>query len=411
MDTNWTSPKLLDPELDCGSSLQVHKCNNTVVAFDSNNHVLYCLGDDGVNWEKKVVAGLDGWYTVTTQATNDEIILTKSNVLPLKRGTLSSRDPSKDRVEGEIVRASFNRTSGMQVFSKERIRLSKEDLFGVTPTNVVLYDFGFGMPVVRDRDIQVPYAAMTEVWRGNTVDKGIALVGMFQSQDGGLSWVRTNLFVLEDYTTVLGLFATRANQFLFVDHDTELVYSGRSSDATFWPPFQSMVPQYRYDGGELVVEGDTLHVCWLRRSEPTLVDQIPPFGESHDYQVFYRNWNDSNNAWSAVRKLSVGLKYKSVRATGFSMSTEGQKIIVAWDCYGSKGHATTSDIEYVISADGGQSWSKPKRASGTTHDRGAHSPEVVLRQNTIHLFYAQDRENYGGNCHEIVYQQRQFPNK
>jgi hypothetical protein len=411
MDTGWTPPKAFDFELGCRSSLQVRKCNSTVIAFDSDKYTLYSLGNDGVTWEKKVVAGLDDWYTITTQATNAEIVLTKSDVLPLKRGTLSSRDPSKDRVEGEIVRASFNRASGMQILSKEKILLSKEDLFGKTPTNVVLYGFGFGMPVVRDRSIQVPYAAMTDVWRGNTISKGAALVGVFQSQDGGSSWVRTNLFDLEDYTTVLGLFATRTNQFLFVDHDTELVYSGRSSDATFWPPFQTMVPKYRYDGGEPLVEGDTLHVCWLRRSEPTLLDQIPPFGESHDYQIFYRNWNDSNNAWSAVRKLSVGLKYKSVCATGLSMSTEGQKIVVAWDNYSSKGHAFTTDIDYVVSSDGGQRWSNPRRVTETTHDRRAHSPEVALHRNVIHLFYHQDREHYGGNCADIVYQQRQFPNE
>jgi hypothetical protein len=409
MDTGWSLPKVFDTELECQSSLQVYRCNNTVIAFDSNNHRLYSLGEDGVDWEKKSIVGLDGWYTITTQATNDEIILTKSDVLPLKHGPPSSRDPSKDWVEGEIVSAAINRVSGMQILSKKKILLSKEDLFGKTPTNVVLSGFGFGMPVVRERNIQVPYAAMTEVWHGNTIDKAAALVGVFQSEDGGSSWVRTNLFDLEDYTTVLGLFATRANHFLFVDHDTELVYSGRSSNAAFWPPFQTMVPKYRYDGSELVVEGDTLHVCWLRRSEPTLLDQIPPFGESHDYQVFYRNWNDSNNAWSAIRKLSVGLKYKSVRATGLSMSTEGQKIVVAWDCYSSQGHTITTDIDYVVSTDGGQRWSKPKRVTDTTYDRGAHSPEVVLHRNVIHLFYGQDREHSGGNCADIVYQQRAFP--
>jgi Neuraminidase (sialidase) len=107
------------------------------------------------------------------------------------------------------------------------------------------------------------------------------------------------------------------------------------------------------------------------------------------------------------------------------MSVEGSNVVVAWAGAksGNEGRNewNASDIYYVFSKDGGNSWTKPIQVtdgfkSGMTSGR----PQVAVRNGTIHLFYIQGKISYkqvsAGMVKlnqppwPILYQQRPFPN-
>ncbi|MGD0058806.1 MAG: sialidase family protein [Verrucomicrobiia bacterium] len=413
IDTDWTAPKVLDSELGCRSDLQARKFNNRAVAFDLEDHALYTLGDDGLNWDKKAVPAFNGYHLAYADATTNEIVLVKSDVLPPRNQAYQARNFSQDRVDGEIVVASLDNDFGLQTVAREKVALTRGDLFGTEATSLGVYEFGFGSALVRGSQIDVPYVAQADVSFANEARKegSPAVIGVYESQDGGSSWTRTHLFDLRGYTALPGLFASRGTQFLLVNHAPDLVYTERSGSDAPWPALQTLVAHYWYSVCAPVGDEDTFHFCWLENpaTELRLKDQVPFFGESLDYQLFYRNWKDSTATWSEARKLSAGLKPRSISTSGLSMSVEGQRIVVAWVHHAGKGRDARYDIAYSVSADGGQHWSEPRQVTSTTPGRAAHSPQVVLLRGVIHLFYHHDREHAAGNCWDILYQQRRFP--
>jgi hypothetical protein len=103
---------------------------------------------------------------------------------------------------------------------------------------------------------------------------------------------------------------------------------------------------------------------------------------------------------------------------------EGNNVVVAWagakaDKEG-RNEWNATDVYYVVSKDGGNSWTKPIQVtdgfkSGITSGR----PQVALHKDVIHLFYIQGKTTYKEVSAGMVklnqppwpiyYQQRPFP--
>lgn len=414
LDQSWSAPVNFDPKWDCRPFLSVQKWNGSVVVFGFEtkghgaiNHAAYFLQESGTNWVKKPISGLSGWFTAAADPESTMVIFLKSEILPSRTEVIRTKDFSQDRVEAEVVCASANSASEIEIRSTVKVPLTKADLFGQTTTNVGLSTFGFGAATFRGSQIWVPYVVTSEIWRGNeiTVSEGLTRMGMLHSRDGGVSWSRSNLFDFQGPSFTCGVFATKRTWYFLGDKNPAEFWSAtRGEEATAWSKPGTMVSKFRFAGYVATSENDTFHLCWLDRREQSLLDSLRFEAIAND-QVFYRNRTDSTGSWSAEKKLSVGLK----RAGGMAMSVEGQKIVVAWHCYNPKAGAITSDIYYCVSSDAGRTWSRPMQVTDTKYDMGARSPRVMLHRNTIHLFYNQGRQNYHGNCWDILYQRREFP--
>ena len=290
---------------------------------------------------------------------------------------------------------------------------------------------GFLGGVIEDREIRVPFRIMaTPVERvGHQIRIGslsVSANGVFASSDGGETWRSEAISIRNSQPPV----SCRTKMFYYYfafdgpgGSPLELWSSRCPIDRVSWSAPETLNKTGAHNPSpanlHALGENDVAHLCWLDgRNEKTRLSLTRP--RAGNYEVAYSRRQDSESSWSKDIVLSKGLRW----AYSPSMSVEGNNVIVAWagakaDKEG-RNEWSASDIFYVISKDGGNTWTKPTQVTdgfklGITSGR----PQVAIHKGVIHLFYIQGKTTFKQESPGMVklnqppwpiyYQQRPFP--
>jgi hypothetical protein len=419
LDQGWSSPvRVTDTEdADAGGGF-LYKSRDTMLllkehydwsAKSSTYSIMIRHNDPSNSWTQLPLSGITGRYVfycpdlgqATDKLTFEQNFITNNQV---------------------IMSATFVRLNGDREVQIEPVRkwtADKKSLFGETGSNVQLkYGPFFGIGVLNDSDIYLPYSVRGETQRGKIIydDEGPFNNGVFHSTDYGATWQMNRISADCDGGEPT-MCKTKDYYYYFASKNSgfTLWFSRKPVAGGSWDePKLLTKTSANWRGGGFLAEGDTVHACWLdSRLEKNRLDigLIPAphlFAKLGNCAVAYCQRKDSDSTWHKDIILSKGLRL----SYWASMSVEGNKIVVAWDGWESR---SSYDIYYATSKDGGKTWTRPLKVTDRAKDDiTSERPQVALQNGVIHLFYAQGKwnrheqaSNQGG--WPVYYQQRPFP--
>ena len=136
----------------------------------------------------------------------------------------------------------------------------------------------------------------------------------------------------------------------------------------------------------VVDQNDTVHVVWV--DDGDLLEN-----GTADFDVLYRNWD--GDQWSPIRQLSSSLTGLTTPIP--TIATAGDHLYVAWPDY-------PYDIEWTVSSDLGETWSRP--ASLTPDDSWlVTSPSLAALGTQVHLAWQEAGDHDGDDeaDYDILY--------
>ncbi len=400
-----------------------------------NGSLLTLGGDDGSSAVRVFEQESNGWRTLST----GDLARLPSAVDPHGRSLVAAGATAlRHSVDSEFTVGTLEADGRVKSAGSFSLSLRQETLFPKAPSNLEINESDRSVEVpffggmMDGLAVRVPYSLTgTPIERkglqvGIRADLSESANGVFASSDGGRTW--RNEPIPHRWSASLAVCRTKAFYYYFAVsglggiEPCELWYSRCPVENSSWSPAETLnhsVARRLGHGVCPIVEGDTLHLCWLdARHERTRPSLSRPYDAN--YEVAYCRRKDSDNAWSKDIILSKGLGW----AYAPSMSGEGDKLVVAWA--GAKTGAldrnewNPSDIYFATSRDGGKTWTKPGQVTDSFKNGiTSGKPQVALCQGVIHLFYVQGKLNYqevsSGMAKlnqppwPVLYQQRPFP--
>jgi hypothetical protein len=275
----------------------------------------------------------------------------------------------------------------------------KKALFGETDSSVSLTGRWkrswprLGVGEISGSDIYLPYCVNGETLTSGGLADSPFNNGAFHSGDSGATWQMERISDFDAFDP--SIFRTKSCCYYFaIKHPAyELWFSCKPVGGGSWDVPGSVTKTYVTVFGSYVAaaEEDTIHLCWMdRRHNKWRFNIDMPNVENDD--IVYCHRKDSDSGWSKDVILSKGVLY----CYAPSMSVEGDKIVVVWAGIQTAGKWHTdndpNDIYYVISKDGGNTWTRPlKVTDGAKDGMTAGHPQVMLLNGVIHLFYIQGK--------------------
>lgn len=394
----WSQPQGIAKSSDSlSTSFSLYRWNGSLLTLG---------GDDGTNAARVWEDDSKDWRTISTVESGWKPMWLEPNGL---RFLTSWATLWSNRIDARFSIGSFS--DGRVVsHSSGALSVRKEKLYPNAQPNLEMTlderpaQIGFAGGDMEDKEIRVPYCVTATLVERNGRQVGysgdFAANGVFASSDGGHTW-RTEPIVVR-YSESPAVCRTKAYYYYFAKagiggEPYELWCSRCPLESSAWSPPETLkksVARKLSEGLHAIGQNETVHLCWLdARNEKTRFSLSRP--RAGNYEVAYTHRKDSDSGWSKDVILSKGLRW----AYAPSMSVEGNNVVVAWagaksDSEG-RNEWNASDIYYVISKDGGNTWTKPIRVtdgfkSGVTSGR----PQVALHKGVIHLFYIQGKTTY-----------------
>jgi hypothetical protein len=404
-DNKWSKPiKISHAEKESFSAFSLHRWNGTVVGMRPSGH-FYFLSDNG-RWAEKVFSVFETniYFPVAVDARGPTAVFSETKFTENKAGTVTS-----------LINATMAEVESLRVDGSVRVQDYVGDLFqdprsGPGFTQEISLLCGEG--TLRGSEWFIPYSAQD--FKITVVNKpkgptqvanrvGPAKCGLFFSPDAGLSLQKSPL-----WTAIQQTIRATSNQLylLATDGSSKIWSSTRLPIGLGWSQPELVVDTLTTDRFLAEPENETLHLCWMdMRLKKGLGFYVYGSLEGPDNDnnlVFYRNRSDADGTWSKETKLSGNLS----RCRSPAISAEGQRVVVVWQHY-VKAY-TRAVIYYAFSKNNGQTWTKPRRIENF-EGTSAESPQVILYQGIIHLFY--DRSEWPNRQCDLMYQRREFPEK
>jgi len=273
----------------------------------------------------------------------------------------------------------------------------KNTLFEKAPPNIRLNDPGkrnwpsLGVGLINGSDFYIPYRLVGEAWIGNGIsgDDSLFNNGVFCSSDSGKVWRCEKISDLEAWLPSLCQTKDYFYYLAVKNAQCDLWFSRKPVQGGSWSEptvitanFCNSALYWQYIA---VAGNDTIHVCWLDRRHEKKRFSLED-SRRNNFEVAYCHRKDTENGWTKDVILSKGLPY----SYSPTMSVEGNKVIIVWT--GSENDDRLTDIFYVTSKDGGETWTKPlKVTNGAKDGLIAGKPQVMLLNGVIHLFYIQGK--------------------
>jgi hypothetical protein len=428
----WQNPQEVAKSWDSlSTSFSLYKWNGSLmtVGGDDGTFATRVLEDDGTQW--RTISTVDpGWIPMNA----DSIPMDadpKQNRFVIARATIWS-----NRLDANFSVGQLSPDGRLTTRTAAALSLAKVTLFPNAQPNLEMNESGrpaqarFADGVMEGIEIRIPHSIdAAPIERrghqdGSRSDLAVSANGVFASSDGGSTWRVEPISV--HYSESPVMCRTSGFYYYFAKGNGggvyELWYSRCATDTSSWSPPETInksVARKLSERLHAVAENDTVHLCWLdARNEKTQFSLTRP--RVGNYEVAYSRRSDSESSWSKDVTLSKGLRW----AYAPSISVEGNNVVVAWagakaDKEG-RNEWNATDVYYVVSKDGGNSWTKPIQVtdgfkSGITSGR----PQVALHKDVIHLFYIQGKTTYKEVSAGMVklnqppwpiyYQQRPFP--
>lgn len=430
LDHNWASPVQITTSIDnLAGGVSLYKYFDGIVAIQSlqntsENCFLLEHGANGYFLSSKIsCSGLPTGYTFppTADSTGHELLFFNAYT----------------ENENLALSALFTRIIDNSLSEQRENKwvVDKSQLFDNMGPDLML-DYhkereplgGLGIGILCDQNVLLPMSITSELVTHegqNTIIKdGKSSTGVFHSTDGGASWQFERI---ADFEALGPLVCKSDGCYYFfgarIKDGYQFWCSRKSVSNALWDTPGVIAKSYAtvYGDYAAAADKDVVHVCWMdRRHDKYRFNVGGPFIENDD--IFYCHRRDSDNDWSKGVCLSSGLLY----SYSPSMSIEGSNIVVAWAGIKSAGrdHVENdpNDIYYVISKDGGNTWTQPLMVTDGAKDGiVSGKPKVMLLNGIINLFYIQgEHENstqpgsgltrLNGQSWPIYYTQRHFPN-
>ena len=424
----WTPPvKVTESQDGLDGSVDLYKWRDTIIllqgrydwsAKSSTCSILIRNSDPSNSWTRLPLPDVSRGYLFGRPAldpTNGRILFEQGFI-------------ENDQLEMSVILVRMTGSGRVEVEAERKWTTDKKTLFGETQSiNVRLTEQlgtcdwpALGTGIILGPDLYIPWCVdgFTYNQTGVAVARGPNESGVFHSADLGMTWQMEQIPKFQ--AGALSVCRTKEYCYYFagkmeMNQGNQLWSTRKPVGGNSWddpnPIAKSFVNAYA-----IVPQDDTVHLCWSdRRHEKRTFDPFHPY--RGNLEVAYSQRKDSDATWSRDVILSRGVLF----SYSFSMSVEGNKIVVAW-AGAQKEHAYAwpyegdpTDIYFVTSKDGGKTWAKPLKVTDVASDgiTSGH-PEVAVQNGIIHLFYVQGKENPHLQATRqgpwpIYYQQRPFP--
>jgi len=397
LDSKWSVP-LVFTNAECHF---LAKWNRSLLTRETNSTWLVLRPEES-NWTRIQIPGSQGFNPVVLSPAEASGLL--------GRWKLTA---DKDQLDISFLRLAAGpdglpRRSG----TAGSTSLKRITVFGGPTNNIPPFlrfglGTGCGSGIVTGNMLLLSYQAETEVVRIDSsghvqtaIGNNPAEVGVLWSTNGGLAWERTKVLGFESWR--VGAHATRANLYLLADdRGSQLWNSVRAVSSGKWSAGELFVKTLAPDGFVCETTDDTIHVCWMDNRRKSGLGFLV-YGDlvlnNRNNQVYYRHKKDGEATWSKEKLLSGNLSF----VASPTISTDGAKVVVAWQHRPGRGVNPKAGIYFITSRDNGENWSKVRLVTADDEPAAEH-PRVALLGNTIHLIY-----NQSGNA---VYLRREFPTR
>jgi hypothetical protein len=419
LDQGWSAPiKVTDSQEGESAGVDLYKWRDTIIllqerydwsAKSSTRSIIIRSSDPSNSWTRLPFPDISRGYAYPAlDPTNGRIMFEQGHT-----------ENDQLMMSAIIVRMIGN--GGIQIEAERNWITDQKSFFGETPPNVHMNEPGksgwlyYGVGIVDGQYLYIPYClgGFTYVNKA-TIARGPYNNGVFHSADSGMTWQIEPISDTESFPLTVSrtkdyyyYFAYRHGE---VNKGMELWFSRKPVKGGSWdaPKVKTKSFEDRRGGGVLV-EDDTVHLCWLDNRHEKWRPRIETPPGLGNYEVVYSRRKDSDATWLEDVILSAGLLF----SYSPSMSVEGDRLVVAWRSGKSNQPGWSDDIYYATSKDGGKTWAKPLKVTDRAKD-GIISgePQVAVQNGVIHLFYVQGKENRYLSRQApwpIYYQQRPFP--
>ena len=315
--------------------------------------------------------------------------------------------------------------NGFQNATETKWAISKKDLFGDTDASVQFggtnkYARGslnLGAGIIDGSEIYIPYCAAAETI-SHAVENGPFNTGVLHSSDSGKTWQMERISGFEIWVPII---CKTKNFYYYFGQGYDFWSSRKPVGENTWESPLTLTKTFCHTAWRgswrVSADVDMVHACWMDSRHNMwrfYIDTVP----SENDDIVYRQRKDSDSSWSKGKILSKGLVYCFPPA----MSVEGNKVVVVWAGYttSDRNHSQgeENDIFYVVSKDGGDTWTKPVRVTDKAKDGfDSATPQVMLLNGVIHLFFIQGKPEKREPLSDwtrpgwpIYYTQRPFPN-
>jgi hypothetical protein len=387
-DQSWTPPMAVSSTIDSlAGGVDMYKCFDTIITLQTmQNMSARCFlmrhgAGDSNFWAEVPFPSLPRAYRVvpTVGQADGRIFFPRSHA-------------TNDQLITSVFFTRIKENGTVQIESERRWATDKQLFFGTTGSNVSINNATFGTGYILGEELYLPYSVdcdtLTDAVRAGPFNNGV-----FHSSDSGATWQMEQISDFEAF----GPSVCRTTDYYYyfaIKHPSyELWFSRKPTGDGSWDTPKSVTKTYAKELGNYaaVAEGDKVHVCWMDRRHNMWRFNIDGPNIEND-NIVYCHRKDSDSGWSKDVDLSKGVLY----CYAPSISAEGDKIVVAWAGIQTAGKSHTdydpNDIYYVISKDGGNTWTKPlKVTDGAKDGMTAGHPQVMLLNGVIHLFYIQGK--------------------
>jgi hypothetical protein len=421
VDPNWTTP------INIGSSVdsivgwpELYRCFNSIIYVQyAGDGAVSCLMlnlnvTNGNPWAEIKTGGIPSGYTFAPTVDQSS-------------GTMlfPQQDTDTNQSSIRVLVAQVTANGRFQIETERKWTVDTSEFFGGSGIDIQRTPGPlFGRGILSEANAYIPYTDIAESLTSFGLTEGPFNNGVFYSSDSATTWQTVTISTNGDWLDPL-VSKSEDNYYYFAIKYPryELVSYRKSPGDNSWGNPETLSKTYAKTAGlyAAVAEGDTVHVCWMDcRNDMWRFNIDGPNIENDD--IAYCHRKDSDNKWSNDIILSKGVRYCYAPC----ISAEGNNVVMAWAGISSAGKHHTeyseNDIYYVTSKDGGNTWSKPLRATdGAKDGLDSARPQVILLNGTIHLVYIQgklekpDELSSGLTAPSkqpwpIYYTQRPFPN-
>ena len=392
-DHGWTSPIVVTSSKDSlVGGVNPYKWHNAIIVLqglDDGTARCFLMNRDSNSWSEVHITGVPQgyfWANPAVDQANDRIFF--------EQGYMENEHLVMDILIGHMIVAG---SITVQNAEKETWITDKKSIFGDTPPTVKLNDHpgkrnwpSLGSGLIEGSDMYIPYCINGITVTTHSKDSPFNS-GVFHSSDSGKTW---RMEKISD-RGVEGIYLRKTSGYYYYFGGIyPLWFTRKAADAGKWEEPKTITKTLSmYGDFDVASDGDTVHLCWMDRRHNKWRFNIdaPPI-ENDD--IVYCHRKDSDSRWSKNIDLSKGVLY----CYAPSISVEGNNVVVAWAGIQNAGKYHTdynpNDIYYVISKDGGNTWTKPlKVIDGAKDGMTAGHPQVMLLNGVIHLFYIQGKMN------------------
>jgi hypothetical protein len=418
----WTPPvRVTDSQEGESAGVDLYKWRDTIMllqerydwsAKSSTRSIMIRSSDQSNSWTRLPFPDTSRGYAYPAlDPTNGRIMFEQGRV-----------ENDQVMMSAIIVRVTGN--GEIQVEYERKWMVDKKSFFGETRLNAGLTEYNepgqrawpkLGSGIIDGTDLYIPFCVDGFTYVNKyTSARGPYNNGVFHSADSGVTWQIEPISDTKSFPLTVS--RTKGYYYYFayrhgeVNQGMELWFSRKSVKGGSWdaPKVKTQSFEDRRGGGVLV-EDDTVHLCWLDNRHEKWRPRIETPPGLGNYEVVYSRRKDSDATWREDVILSSGLLF----SYSPSMSVEGDRIVVAWRSGKSNQPRRSDDIYYTTSKDGGKTWAKPLKVTDRAKDGiTSGEPQVAVQNGVIHLFYVQGKENRYLSHQEpwpIYYQQRPFP--